>query len=353
MTFFQAWSGKKPSMNNLRVFGCAAYSHIPKDERKKLNPKARRCIFLGYGDVTKEYRLYDLFKARVTHSRDVVFDETSLGFEKEQMKDLEGVNQPTVEIDVSTEEPYSEAEEEQTVNEDETNPDQSDEETSTVVRRSERTRQYPDYYEAWIYTAKEQGKKPVTVKEAMSSPEKEKWKDAMDKKIRSIKAIEVWELVKLQKGKKTVGCKWVYKQKVGIDGSVERYKAHLVAKGYSQQYGLDYDETFSPVARFESLRTLLALAVQDGLHVHQMDVTTAFLDGKLKEEVYMDQPEGFVIQGKESLVCKLKHRLYGLKQAPRCWNFILDKRLKEMGFVQTTLYIHRKKWKTIHNWDLC
>ena len=89
---FQAWSGKKPSMNNLRVFGCATCSHIPKDERRKLNLKARRCIFLGYGDVTKGYRLYDLIKTHVFHSRDVVFDETSLGCEKEQTKDLEGVN---------------------------------------------------------------------------------------------------------------------------------------------------------------------------------------------------------------------------------------------------------------------
>ena len=140
----------------------------------------------------------------------------------------------------------------------------------------------------------------------------------MDKEIRSIKANELWELVELPMGKKTIGCKWVYKWKVGVDGSVKKNKAHLVAKGYSQQYGLNYDETFSPVARFESLQTLLALAVQDGLHVHQVDVTTAFLNGKLKEEVYMDQPEGFVIQGKESLVCKLKHSLYGLRQAPRC-----------------------------------
>ena len=116
---------------------------------------------------------------------------------------------------------------------------------------------------------------------------------------------------------------------------MEKYKARLVAKGYSQQYGLDYDETFSPVARFESLRTMLALAVQDGLHVNQMDVTIAFLNGKLKE-VYMDQPKGFVIRGKESLVCKLKHSLYGLKQAPKYWNFTLDKRVKELGFAQTT-----------------
>ena len=137
MTPFQSWSGQKPSMNNLRVFGCVAYSQIPKDERKKLDPKARRCIFLGYGDVTKGYRLYDTIKARLIHSRDVVFDETSLGFEKEQIKDLEGVNKPVVEIDVSTEESHSEAEEEQTVNEDETNPNQSDEESSTVLRHSE------------------------------------------------------------------------------------------------------------------------------------------------------------------------------------------------------------------------
>ena len=116
----------------------------------------------------------------------------------------------------------------------------------------------------------------------------------MEKEIRSIKANEVWELAYLPKGKKIIDSKWVYKQKVDIDGSVERYKAYLVAKGYSQQYGLDHNETFSPVARFESLRTLHAPAVQDGLHVHQMDVTTTFLNGKLKE-VYMDQPKEFII----------------------------------------------------------
>ena len=135
MTPFQPWSGKNPSMNNLKVFEFAASSHIPKDETKKLDLKARRCIFLGYGDVTKRYRLYDLIKARMIHSRDVVFDETSLGFEKEQMKDLEGVNKPV--LDVSTEEPYSESDEEQAVTEDRTNPVQPDEESSTVLRRSE------------------------------------------------------------------------------------------------------------------------------------------------------------------------------------------------------------------------
>ena len=147
-----------------------------------------------------------------------------------------------------------------------------------------------------------------------------------------------------------MGCRWVYKKKIGSDGSIERYKARLVAKGYSQQYGQDYDETFSPVVRFESLRTLLALAVQDGLCVQQLDITTAFLNGELQEEVYMEQPEGFKVRGKEGLVCKLKHSLYGLKQAPRCWNSVLDKRLKEIGFTQTTsdpcIYVKRGKEST-------
>ena len=242
-------------------------------------------------------------------------------------------------VELNIENPEAEVEEEkQTDDEQVTIQNQSDSDGTVVPRRSERNRHRPDYYGTWIYsgsyTAKEQGAEPVTVDEAMSSPEKEKWKEAMQKEMKSIDTNKVWELVKLPKGKKTIGCKWVYKRKTDADGSLERYKARLVAKGYSQQHGLDYDETFSPVARFESLRTLLALAVQDGLHVHQMDVTTAFLNGELKEEVYMDQPEGFQVRGKENYVCKLRRSLYGLKQAPRCWNVTLDERLKEMGFAQ-------------------
>ena len=106
MTPLQAWSGKKPSVSNLRVFGCVAYSHIPKDERTKLSPKARRCIFLGYGEVTRGYRLYDPSKVCVIHNRDVIFDETCLGHEERQKDSAQGDSQlqPVVEVDVSNEE---------------------------------------------------------------------------------------------------------------------------------------------------------------------------------------------------------------------------------------------------------
>ena len=142
---------------------------------------------------------------------------------------------------------------------------------------------------------------------------------AMEKEMKSLHENKVWNLVELPKDRKVVGSKWVFKQKVGANGSVERYKARLVAQGFSQKFGLDYDETFCPVVRFESVRTVIALAVQNGLKLHQLDVATAFLNGELDEEIFMKQPEGFAVKGQEHLVCRLNRSIYGLKQSPRCW----------------------------------
>ncbi len=166
----------------------------------------------------------------------------------------------------------------------------------------------------------------------MSTPEKDHWINAMTKEKESLDTNCVWNLVELPEGRKPVGSKWVFKTKTNADGKIERYKARLVAQGFSQKFGSDYDETFCPVVR--PVRTLIVMSVQYGLQLHQVDVTTAFLNGELKEEVYMRQPEGFVTPGKEHLVCKLKKSIYGLKQSPRCWNTALDSHLKKMGFVQ-------------------
>ena len=127
----------------------------------------------------------------------------------------------------------------------------------------------------------------------------------------------VWELVELPEGRKPVGSKWVFKLKTNADGSVERCKARLVAQGYSQKEGFDYDETFSPVVRPESVCSVIALACKEGLKLHQMNITTAFLNGDLEETIYMKQPEGFVTEGQEHLVCRLKKSLYKLKRSPR------------------------------------
>jgi hypothetical protein len=127
---------------------------------------------------------------------------------------------------------------------------------------------------------------------------------------------DTWDLVPLPKGRKLVICKWVYITKYASDGSVERHKARLVAKGFSQVEGIDYNETFAPIAKMNSICLVLALVASHKWEVHQMDVKSAFLHGDLKEEIYMEQPPGYV-QNDSSLVFRLKKSLYGLKQAPQ------------------------------------
>ena len=175
---------------------------------------------------------------------------------------------------------------------------------------------------------------PKSMEEALQSEYSKEWKTAADMEYQSLIDNETWDLVELPQGRKPVGCKWVFKVKHRIDGRVERFKGRLVAKGYAQKYGIDYDETFSPVVRFSSIRALLAYAVQNDMLIHQMDVVTAFLNGTLSEEIYMQQPDGYVVSGKEHLVCRLKKSLYGLKQSPRCWNTAFREHLELIGFKQ-------------------
>ena len=327
MTPYEAWMGEKPNVEHLRIFECVVYAHVAKDERKKLDLKARKCVFLGYGTETKGYRLYDPKCANVFYSRDVVFNEGKRGLDKEpsclpeerQYVQIECLSDDEP-VDIVTEVPSSAT---------------SAESEESIVRRSARERRPPDFYSTHVNVASEASNEPASMKEAIESPDKEKWTDAIQKEMDSLYENEVWDLVKLPKDRNAVGSKWVFKQKVGSNGQVERYKARLVAQGFSQKHGLDYDETFSPVVRFESLRTIIALAVNNGMKLHQMDVTTAFLNGELEEEVYMKQPEGFIVKSKEDFVCKLKRSIYGLKQSPRCLNSALDNHLKGMGFVQT------------------
>jgi len=160
--------------------------------------------------------------------------------------------------------------------------------------------------------------------EAIKSTEAQKWKEAMKEEIKSLEENLTWSLVKLPKGRKTISNRWIFRIKRGPDGAVQRYKARLVCRGFNQKEGVDFNETFSPVARFDTIRAVLSVAASEYLELTQFDVKTAFLNGFLEEEIYTDQPEGF--QDGTDRVCKLERSLYGLKQSPRCWN----KKFKEV-----------------------
>ncbi|VFQ88509.1 unnamed protein product [Cuscuta campestris] len=161
---------------------------------------------------------------------------------------------------------------------------------------------------------------PSTYKEAVSGSKCAKWLAAMREEMESLSENQTWELVTRPKERKIVTCKWLFKKKEGtIPGEGVRYKARLVARGFTQKEGVDYNEIFSPVVRHTSIRVLLAMVAHQDLELEQLDVKTAFLHGLLEDDIYMTQPEGFVVPDKENYVCKLKKSLYGLKQSPRQW----------------------------------
>ena len=172
---------------------------------------------------------------------------------------------------------------------------------------------------------------PRNFKEAMQH---EGWKTAMQQEISALEDNHTWEMQDLPPGKKALGCKWVYKIKHNSDGTVERLKARLVIFGNHQIEGLDYTETFAPVAKMVTVRVFLAVAAAKNWELHQMDVHNAFLHGDLDEEVYMKPPPGFH-SSNPSLVCRLRKSLYGLRQAPRCWFAKLASALKRYGFIQS------------------
>ncbi|CAL2229031.1 unnamed protein product [Prunus armeniaca] len=171
----------------------------------------------------------------------------------------------------------------------------------------------------------------------------ESWLKAMEDELFMIGKNGTWMLVDKPTEKPVIGVKWVYKIKLNLDGIVLKNKARLVAKGYAQNPGLDYNETYAPVTRLDTIRTLITLAAQKSWKLYQLDVKSAFLNGVLQEEVYVEQPKGFVVKGKEEKVYNLHKALYGLKQAPRAWYGDIDNYFPQCGFKKSlsepTLYI--------------
>jgi hypothetical protein len=176
------------------------------------------------------------------------------------------------------------------------------------------------------------GPEPQTIEDALSRKDGASWQAAAQEEYEAMLVTRTWELVELPAGRKAVGCCWVFKTKKHADGTIERYKARIVAQGFAQKPHLKYTETFAPVAHFASLRSVIAIAAIKDMELDQMDVSSAFLNGNLDEEIYMTQPPSFVQPGQEHLVCHLKKSIYGLKQSPCQWNKKLHETLLELGF---------------------
>ena len=175
-----------------------------------------------------------------------------------------------------------------------------------------------------------QVKEPETYRAAMNSEKAEEWKIAMHEEYQALIDNTTWKLVSPPINKSIIDNKWVYKLKYNKEGEIERYKARLVARGFTQEYSIDYEETFSSVIKFTTIRTLMSLVSAENLNVCQFDIKTAFLYGKITEDIYMKQPEGF--DDGSGHVCKLIRSLYGLKQSSRCWSECFTNFIKSLGF---------------------
>lgn len=343
VTPLEAWSGKKPDVSYFRVFGCIAYGFIDDHMRSKLDDKTLKQIFIGYSEQSKGYRLYDPVSGKVTVNRNVVFNEGSC-WDFDEKKEAVATEKETVIVTdselIEDESDRSEEQESSDRNEAVETP------LKTYTRRgrdvqltNRKTKALKDLYES---TQVMLVADPTCFEEADM---KDEWKVAMKDEIAAIEKNKTWRLVRLPEGKNVIGVKWVYKTKVGPEGEILKHKARLVVRGYTQEQGVDFDETFSPVARFETIRTLLAIAAHLKLTVYQFDVKSAFLNGELKEDVYIEQPKGFEVHGKKEHVYKLDKALYGLKQAPRAWYSKIDSHFLETGFERSSsepnLYIKK------------
>lgn len=364
----EMWSGRKPNLAHLRVFGCTAFVHVPKGVGSKLMSRTKRCIFLGYDTIDFSYRLLDIDKNCIIRSRNVVFDESSFpareegapGRERkhdsEEIVLEESAEQAVVEAPSVDPAPCVDLGEGVNNNiHNEENGDTEDDpiEDAQRVRRPAGPRRDadffyrddPEYYAGVdaqelqqfaliIQDQREDLEEPTSYEEALASPQRQQWIQAMKEEFDSLKLNDTWELTQLPKGRECISTKWVFKIKRGHDGEVNRFKARLVARGFSQKKGLDYFETFAPVVKLTSVRFLLALIAHWDLEAIQLDVETAFLNGKLDAEVYVVQPEGFYDHSQPTAVCKLKRTLYGLKQSPRAWYQKFRGTLVMIGFVE-------------------
>lgn len=325
----ELWFGKKQNVGNLKVFGCSIYYHIPKHLRSKLDAKAKKGVFLGY--APNGYRVLDINKNDIIIVRDVKFMEDVFFFSNESCNLR--ISNPIV----------TEPEEDQCVKttEDVTSEVEqlSEEECQQIPFSNEvkekRTSKLPSKYNDFeMYMAlcnmNFVEDVPTIFQDVLNNKSKDDWLNAMDREISSIEENQTWEIVDKPVNKQILDTKWVYAFKDNETGT-DKFKARLVVRGFKQdERSFNYEDIYAPVAKMTTIRTLLSVGVENDFHFHQLDIKTAFLNGKLDDEVYLNAPPGIPLGNNK--VLKLKKALYGLKQASSCWNKTIHDFLEKSGF---------------------
>ena len=305
LTPYELWNKRKPNLNYFRVWGCLAYVRLADPKIPKLGVRARKCAFVGYALTSKAYRFYDIESNIIIESLDAIFHEDKFPF---KLRNSGGEKEKIINETSSTL--------------------LKNFETNENLRRSKRAKVEKDFGPDYLVYSVDGD--PKTIEEALNSPNSIFWKEAINEEMESLLSNKTWKLVDLPIGCKTIGCKWVLRRKLKLDGTIDKYKVRLVAKGFKLKENVDFFYTYSPVTKVTSIRLFIAIAAIHNLKIHQMDVKITFLNGDLEEEIYMDQPQGFVQPCHENKVCKLTKSLYGLKQALKQWHEKFDRSIVDL-----------------------
>ncbi|CAL1352482.1 unnamed protein product [Linum trigynum] len=329
---FHRLFSKPPPYSRLRIFGCLCFVLLPRSERTKLTSKTARCAFLGYSDVYKGYLCYDPILKRLRIACNVVFVENVMFYSPSESSPPlfdESLSLPS----------FSDDDDDDDIDVDPTpeapSPPVTPSSSPPPLRRSNRSTlgQPPIRHQDYVSYSAEAIPIPTRFSQAQGDPN---WDGAMNAEFAALDANKTWSIVpRPPPPTPVIGSRWVYTLKFLPDGTLERYRARVVAQGYSQEYGIDFEETFAPVAKMVSVRSLLAVASIRQWPLYQLDVKNAFLHGDLKETVYMEIPPGYPHGNRANQVCLLHRSLYGLKQAPRAWFEKFQSTILSLGFQQS------------------
>eukprot|EP01119_Soliformovum_irregulare_P002841 TRINITY_DN1309_c0_g2_i1.p1 TRINITY_DN1309_c0_g2~~TRINITY_DN1309_c0_g2_i1.p1 ORF type:complete len:1074 (-),score=203.85 TRINITY_DN1309_c0_g2_i1:206-3268(-) len=381
ITIYELATGRKPDFRQLHTFGCRVIYCNEDTERAKTSPRGLHGIFVGYSEESKGWMVWNPATDQLKTTRNVCFfeDETIIHLRSQPpAPPIEAAHEtlpptsnlpvtPPVNLPTSKSEVTESAESNPPTSESTTTPPEAEPQLGRGHRNRVKSKKYNpeeyelDFDEPAAYQAilsniihncvvfmtqapTDFPRTPLSYKQASTTVE---WAMAMKEEYQAMVSNGVWITADLPPGRKAIGCKWTFKLKLNADGTISRYKARLVAQGFTQTKGIDYDDTFAPVVKFDTLRTLISVAAKEGYQLIHDDIVTAFLHAPVDEEIYMRQPEGFEQPGEGGVkVLKLCKSIYGLKQSSRNWNLFLHGFLVSLGFEQsqadTCLYVHSR-----------